>query len=159
MLRQAQADPAADILVGDWLAELTIGWSARQRYVDREGDPNSSPDQYYMKTIIPHFEESIDTIVARKQKLITNAGSLSPKGCALALNEIAQNHRHKVKIAYVTGDDVLERFEELDKDSTFKHFDTGENLRALSHGTWVGANAYIGGWGLSRRSKPEPTSL
>ncbi len=24
MLRQAQADPRADVLVGDWLAELTI---------------------------------------------------------------------------------------------------------------------------------------
>ena len=141
MLRQACADPAPDVLVGDWLAELTIGWSARQRYVDREDDPKSSPDQYYMKTIIPHFEESIDTIVARKQKLITNAGSLSPKGCALALNEIATNHGHKVRIAYVTGDDLLERFEELDKNSTFMHFDTGEKLRALSHGTWVGANA------------------
>ena len=148
MLRQAQADPAADVLVGDWLAELTIGWSARQRYVDREDDPKSSPDQYYMKTIIPHFEESIDTIIARKQKLITNAGSLSPKGCALALDETARNHGHKTKIAYVTGDDILERFDTLDKNSTFKHFDTGEHLRALSHGTWVGANAYIGGWGI-----------
>lgn len=148
MLRQAKTDPPADILVGDWLAELTIGWSARERYVDRQNDPGTKKDDYFMKTVLPLFDEAVDTIVARKQKLITNAGSLSPRGCALALAEIVREHGHQLKIAYVTGDDLLERFEDLDKTNPFRHFDNSKELRSLSQGTWVGANAYIGAWGI-----------
>lgn len=142
MLRQAQADPPADVLVGDWLAELTIGWSARERYIDRQNDADNKKDNYFMKTILPPFEQAVDTIVARKQKLITNAGSLSPKGCAEALAKVVKDHGHDLKIAYVTGDDILDRFDELDRSSSFKHFDTTQDLSALFKGTWVGANAY-----------------
>ena len=148
LLKQAIADPPADILVGDWLAELTIGWAARERYVDRQKDPNHSQDGYYMKTIVDLFDRAVDTIVARKQKLITNAGALSPKGCAQALEKVLREHNLEMKIAYVTGDDLLDRFEELDKDTSLKHFDNDQSLRDLSKGTWVGANAYTGAWGI-----------
>ena len=49
-----------------------------------------------------------------------------------------------MRIAYVTGDDILDRFEELNRSDSFKHFDTAEDLSALCKGTWVGANAYVG---------------
>ncbi|OQV06787.1 hypothetical protein CLAIMM_11313 isoform 1 [Cladophialophora immunda] len=148
MLAQAQADPPADVLVGDWLAELTIGWAARERFVDRQADPNHSRDGYYMKTVVELFDRAVDTIVARKQKLITNAGGLSPKGCAQTLEQVVQKHGHELKIAYVTGDDLLDRFDELDQTAPLKHFDNGQELRALHKGVWIGANAYIGAWGV-----------
>ncbi|KAI1625146.1 hypothetical protein EDD37DRAFT_379078 [Exophiala viscosa] len=148
MLAQAKADPPADVLVGDWLAELTIGWAARERYVDRQKDPNHSADGYYMKTIVELFDRAVDTIVERKQKLITNGGGLSPEGCAKALEQVLQKHGHKLKIAYICGDDILDRFEELNQSAPMKHFDNGKELRDLHKGTWIGANAYIGAWGV-----------
>lgn len=148
MKAQAEAEPTADVLVGDWLAELTIGWAARQRYVDREKDKNHSQDDYYMQTVVGLFDQAVDTIVARKQKLITNAGGLSPKGCAMALEKVLHNHGHKLKIAYVTGDDLLDRFQELDQKAPLKHFDNGQELSTLQKGVWIGANAYIGAWGV-----------
>lgn len=148
MLAQAEADPPADVLVGDWLAELTIGWAARERYVDLQRDPEHGRDDYYMKTVVDLFDRAVDTIVIRKQKLITNAGGLSPKGCAEALEKVLQKHGHELKIAYVTGDDFLDRFEELNQQTSLKHFDNGKELSALHKGTWIGANAYIGAWGV-----------
>ena len=149
MLKQARAEPRADILVGDWLAELTIGWAARQRYVDGQTNPNASKDEYYMKTIIDLFDKAVDTIASRNQKLITNAGGLSPKGCAQALSKVVREHGHEMKVAYITGDDLLDRLEELNHNSQLKHFDTDEKLQSLSKGgQWIGVNAYLGAWGI-----------
>lgn len=146
MLVQASAEPRADVLIGDWLAELTVGWAARERYVDRQKDPNRSGDGYYTKSIVEAFDKAVDTIVERKQKLITNAGGLSPKGCAEALEKVLQKHGHQLKLAYIEGDDILDRFEELDQKHTFTHFDNCKALNSLHKGEWIGANAYIGAW-------------
>lgn len=146
MLRQAKSNPPPDAIVGDWLSELTVGWSARDRFVDRQKDPQHSTEGYFIQGVLTSFELAVDTIAQKKQKFITNAGSLSPKGCAKALAAIAQRHGHNLKVAYVTGDDLLERFEELNNAKEFKSFDTGEPILSLASGPVCGLNAYIGAW-------------
>jgi hypothetical protein len=148
MLRQAHSDPAPDAIVGDWLSELTVGWDAKRRYEDREKGFQGAEDDYFLKNVLESFELAVDVIAKRKQKLITNAGSLSPKGCAQAMEKIAKNHGHTLRVAYVTGDDIMDRYEELDREKALTSFDTGEPLRTLATGTWCGLNAYIGAWSI-----------
>ncbi|KAK1761814.1 hypothetical protein QBC33DRAFT_603842 [Phialemonium atrogriseum] len=146
-LRQARADPAPDALFGDWLSELTIGWSAEARYRDRRSG-RTDGDDYFVKSVLTAFDMAVDTMVDRKQKFITNAGCLSPRGCAESLQKIARQHGHgHLKFAYVSGDDVLDRFEDLNKRKPFKHFDTAKDLTSSSQrGAVCGVNAYIGAW-------------
>lgn len=94
------------------------------------------------------FDMAVDMVVNRKQKFITNAGCLSPRGCAKSLQKSARQHGHSyLKVAYVSGNDVLDRFEDLNKRKAFKHFDTSKDLTNSSQqGAVCGVNAYIGAW-------------
>jgi hypothetical protein len=146
--RQAQSELEPDALVGDWLSEMTVPWAAQERYNDRQKDSHpASEDKYFVKSVLYAFDLAVDILAQRKQKFVTNAGSLSPKGCAEALAEIAKKHgQNHLKFAYVTGDDLIERFEELDSKEPLRHFDSDEPISTQAKGPITGVNAYIGAW-------------
>src|SRR5215475_6060318 len=129
-----------DVLTGDYLAELTmlILWKARQK------DPRAG----YARTALDHVEHVLATCLDRGIKIVNNAGGLNPAGLAAELAALASRLGLAPRIAYVTGDDLLPRLDELTAAGhALANLDTGQPL-ADARGKPVTANAYLGGWGI-----------
>jgi len=128
-----------DVLTGDWLAELTMLVLAKNMLRD--------PAAGYARTFVTQMEQVMGDCLGRGIKLVSNAGGLSPRGCADAVAAVAAKLGLKPVIAYVTGDNLVARMDELRAaGADFANMDTGERLgdRAV-----LTANAYLGGWGIA----------
>jgi hypothetical protein len=124
-----------DVLTGDWLAELTMLILARTR--------SKRPGGGYARTFVT--EQVMGTCLDRGIKVVANAGGLDPDGCAAAVAEVAEKLGLHPKIAYVRGDDLVPRMDELIAGDRLSHFETGEPIKDASYLT---ANAYFGCWGI-----------
>src|SRR5687767_11669378 len=113
-----------DVLTGDYLAELTMLILGRDRLKD--------PSAGYAKTFLRQMEQCLGLALDGGVKIVTNAGGLNPAGLAWALADLAQRLGLSVRIAHVTGDDLVER------------------ASTLGLGKPLTANAYLGGWGIAR---------
>jgi Acyclic terpene utilisation family protein AtuA len=130
-----------DVLTGDYLAELTmlILWKARQK----------DPDAGYARTVLGQLERVLGTCLDRGIKIVNNAGGLNPAGLAGQFAALAERLGLHPRIAYVTGDDLLPRLDELmAAGHGLSNLDTGQSL-ADAGDKPVTANAYLGGWGIS----------
>ncbi|OZE97910.1 acyclic terpene utilization AtuA family protein [Rhodococcoides fascians] len=107
-----------DYLTGDYLAELTMLILGRDRMKDAS--------RGYAKTFLRQAEDCLSLALDRGVKIVANAGGLNPKGLADALTQLGSG----AKIAYVDGDDLLSRADEL------------------GLGSPLTANAYLGAWGI-----------
>ena len=127
-----------DFLTGDWLAELTMLILARNRIREPSGG--------YARTFVTQMEQVMGDCLERGIKVVSNAGGLSPRGCADAVTEVAERLGLSPVVAYVEGDDLMGRLGELrDAGIDLRHMETGEPLGERQVLT---ANAYIGGWGI-----------
>jgi Acyclic terpene utilisation family protein AtuA len=130
-----------DVVTGDYLAELTmlILWKARQK------DPSTG----YARTVLGQLEQVLGTCMDRGIKIVNNAGGLNPGGLAGQIAALAERLGLRPKIAYVTGDDLLPRLDELlTAGHPLTHLDTGQPLSAAVSKPLT-ANAYLGGWGIA----------
>ena len=89
-----------DVLVFDYLAELTMSLLARARMKD----PKAGYAADFVSDVAPHLA----TMFARGIKLLSNAGGMNPRGCAQALDTAAKAAGVSLKIVVVEGDDLLE---------------------------------------------------
>ena len=123
-----------DVLIGDWLAELTMLILAKQK--DGTG---------YARTFVAQMEQVLEPCLTRGIKVVSNAGGLDPHACAQAVADIAAARGLSARIAVVTGDNLMPRIDELRAGGeTFVNMDTGETL-AEAGLTPLTANAYLGG--------------
>ncbi|MGI8492711.1 MAG: acyclic terpene utilization AtuA family protein [Acidimicrobiales bacterium] len=128
-----------DVLSGDWLAELTMLILAKNRLRDPAGG--------YARTFLTQMEQVMGTCLERGIKVVSNAGGLSPHGAAAGVAAVADRLGLSPTIAYVEGDDLLARLEELRGAGVrFDHMETGAPLGERDVMT---ANAYLGGWGIA----------
>jgi len=130
-----------DVLTGDYLAELTmlILWKARQK----------DPDAGYATTFLTQLEQVLGTCLDRGIKIVSNAGGLNPAGLAARLGELAARLGLAPKIAWIEGDDLSGRLDELlATGHLVANTDTGQPL-ADAPAKPVTANAYLGGWGIT----------
>ncbi|MGH8919320.1 MAG: acyclic terpene utilization AtuA family protein, partial [Actinomycetes bacterium] len=80
-------------------------------------------------------------------KVVGNAGGLAPRACAGAVAGVADRLGLTPTIAYIEGDDLVDRFDDLRAAGVdFAHLDTGAPLGDRQIMT---ANAYLGGWGIA----------
>ncbi len=130
-----------DVLTGDWLAELTMLILAK--------DKLRNPDGGYARTFVAQMAEVLGTCLARGIKVVANAGGLNPAGCAAAVRTVAAEAGLAPTIAWVEGDDLLGRLDELRAAGVpLTNLDTGESLEDLGVEPLT-ANAYLGGWGIA----------
>ncbi|HEY2699426.1 MAG TPA: acyclic terpene utilization AtuA family protein, partial [Pseudonocardiaceae bacterium] len=122
-MREMLTDGPLDVLTGDYLAELTMLILGRQRMKEPNGG--------YARTFLHQIEECLGLAVDRGVRIVSNAGGLNPAGLAEAISTLADRLGIAVRVAHVTGDDLLPRAEELGLSG------------ALT------ANAYLGGWGIA----------
>ena len=130
-----------DVLTGDYLAELTmlILWKARQK----------DPALGYARSVLGQLEQVLGACMDRGIKIVNNAGGLNPAGLAEQIGALAERLGLHPKIAYVTGDDLLPRLDELAAAGhELTHLDSGQPLSAAASKP-VTANAYLGGWGIT----------
>jgi hypothetical protein len=128
-----------DVLSGDWLAELTMLILARTRA--------KRPGGGYARSFVAQMEQVMGTCLDRGIKVVSNAGGLDPDGCAEAVAEVAARLGLSPTIAYVNGDDLLPRLDELVAAGVdLAHLETREAVGDTSR--ILTANAYLGCWGI-----------
>lgn len=88
-----------DYLVADHLAEITMALLARARARDPGGG--------WVADAVEALAPLLGEIHARSIRVVTNAGGLDPPGCARALRDAAAAAGVPLRVACVTGDDVL----------------------------------------------------
>lgn len=139
-LDEAMAGDALNVLIGDYLAEITLaGISARFRK-----DPAQGYADYFVRQIAPH----LPAIAARGIKVVTNAGGLNPRALADVLRGLIAEAGLHLRVACVEGDNVLDRLDLLQSAGhALTHLDTGEPLSAWGR-VPIAANAYLGAWGI-----------
>ncbi|MDH3685121.1 MAG: DUF1446 domain-containing protein [Myxococcales bacterium] len=126
-----------DVLTGDWLAELTMLILARTRL--------KRPNGGYARTFVTQMEQVMGTCLDKGIKVVSNAGGLDPEGCAEAVAEVADKLGLNPTIAFVRGDDLMPRMEELLAGDQLRHFESGEPIKEAA---FLTANAYLGVWGI-----------
>ena len=142
----AMADMAAaggiDVLTGDYLAEVTMLILGKARAKDAT--------KGYAVTFLHQLDAALDDLVANGIRVVVNAGGLNPAGLAAATRELAARRGHDLRVAYVDGDDVADRLDELQEAGhPLTHLTTGEPLSSWPHRPLT-ANAYLGGFGIAR---------
>lgn len=131
-----------DFLTGDYLAELTMAILFRKRLKDPKGG--------FVSTFLRQMEEVMGTCMDKGIKVVANAGGLNPAGLAEGLANVAKELGVNPKIAYIEGDDLMARLEELaEKGEAFTHLDKGIGLKDAGANP-ITANAYLGGWGITK---------
>lgn len=127
-----------DVLTGDWLAELTMLILAKTRL--------KRPGGGYARTFVGQMEEVMGSCLDRGIQVVSNAGGLDPDHCAEAVAEVAHRLGLHPTIAYVRGDDLMLRMDELVESGQLRHFETGKPIENPSR--FLTANAYLGCWGI-----------
>jgi hypothetical protein len=120
-----------DYLVLECLAERTIGLAQKRKLQD--------PKKGYDPLLERRIESLLPLLVKNNIRLITNMGAANPAEAAKKVVEIATQKGIKIKVAAVTGDDVIEEIKQ--QSNKIKDFDNG---RLMNEYDIVSANAYIG---------------
>lgn len=129
-----------DVLVGDYLAELTMFVLQKAKTRGKPGYATS-----FISQIAPH----LGAIKERGIKVVVNAGGLDPEGCAAALRDAAREAGVELTVSSIVGDDLIDRLPELTStDVLFPHLDTGDAL-PVSSDEIMTANAYLGAWPIA----------
>jgi hypothetical protein len=122
----------------DYLAEVTMSILQKQK----ERDPSMG----YARDFVGAMESVFPAVAHRGVRVVANAGGVNPPTCAAAVYQAARRHgvADRIRIAIVTGDDMLPRLDELlARGHTLANMDTGEPLSTVRDRV-LSANAYIG---------------
>ncbi len=136
--RQQVENGHVDYLMLDYLAEVTMSILQKQK----ERDPSMG----YARDFVGAIESVLPSIVDRGVRVVANAGGVNPRACAEAIRKLARENGagDKVRIAVVTGDDLLGRIDELIASGhPLSNMETGEPLSTVRDRV-LSANAYIG---------------
>ncbi len=131
---QLVASEQVDYLVFDYLAELTMSILAGARL--------KKPELGYATDFVTVAMRSVlRQVVDKGIRVVSNAGGVNPQGCADALAALAAELGVPLRIAVVTGDDVLPLIPGLrDADPPVRELQSGAALPAKV----LTANAYLG---------------
>jgi hypothetical protein len=135
--QQVEGGPV-DYLMLDYLAEVTMSILQKQKERD--------PAMGYARDFVGAMESVMPAVIDRGVRVIANAGGVNPPACAAAVRSLVAStgQSEKLRIAVVTGDDLLGRLDELiDGGHALANMDTGEPLSTIRDRV-LSANAYIG---------------
>lgn len=103
---QLVASGGVDYLVADYLAEITMSIMARAR----AKDPAAG---YATDFVTVTMARLLRDIAARRIRVVTNAGGVNPVACGQAIRKLAAEQGVALKVAVVSGDDLLPRADEF----------------------------------------------
>lgn len=129
-----------DVLTGDYLAELTMTILFNQKMQRGE-------DKGYVGTFLKQVKAVAETCKEKNIKIVTNAGGLNPSSMANEIEKILEELGISLKVAYITGDDLMPRMDALIKEGEpFSNIDKQIPIEDSGCQTLT-ANAYLGAWG------------
>lgn len=102
MLYQAQNGPV-DAITGDYLAEINLASNAEAFRAGKH--PGYEP------TALDGLKLTLPLINEKRIKVVINGGALNPKGLALEVQKICQEKGYDLNVAYVVGDDLMDRID------------------------------------------------
>ena len=129
---------AVDYLMLDYLAEVTMSILQKQK----ERDPALG----YARDFVGAVDSVLPAVTERGVRVIANAGGVNPKACAQAILRLADQRaaRGRLTLGVVTGDDLLDRLDELfAAGHELRNMDSGETLATVRERV-LSANAYLG---------------
>lgn len=121
-----------DYLAFDCMGEGNMPILA-QRIAQQTGTP-------YMSEFVEHIRANLPAIMEKGVRVVANAGGLDPRECAIALEQVAKELGLAPVIAYVEGDNLLARAEEL-RAAGYRDMFSDETFPEQRITT---ANAYLG---------------
>src|SRR5690606_17862873 len=127
-----------DVVCFEALSELTLAILQK--------DKLANPQRGYTFDIGIIARQILPKAYERKIPLISNGGGLNPQAAAEMVRETAvKMGLTGLKIAYVTGDDVLARLDALQvAGEALANIETGERLVDTANQNFVTANVYLG---------------
>jgi len=137
-----------DIVCFEALSELTLAILQKDKLAD--------PKRGYTFDVKIIAQKILPEAFKRKIPLITNGGGLNPQSAAEMVRETAAEMGLKsLKIATVTGDNVLARLNELQAaGEALANMETGEKLKDTANKNFITANVYLGAQPLVEALKP-----
>ena len=126
----------------DFLAEVTM--SIMQKL--RSRDPNAG----YATDFITILDRVLPQVMEKGIKVISSAGGVNPEACRQAVGEVIRKYGlGGLKVAIVSGDDILARLPELlQAGEEMKNLDTGESFDTIQQRV-TSANAYLGAFPIA----------
>lgn len=125
----------------DSLAELTMSVFQRAKMRD--------PSKGYIPDVLAILRRVLPAAARNGITLIFNGGAANPVSCGIAVRELCEElGLGRLRVATVTGDDVLSSLDELDEREQLVNLDTGEVGITKIRERVVAANAYIGSEGI-----------
>lgn len=94
-----------DYIFFEALAEITMGILTRARDAD--------PALGYATDVIAMIGRDLPRFVEQEVRVVTNAGGVNPKAAAQALRNAAAQAGVPIRVAWITGDDLMGRIQEL----------------------------------------------
>ena len=135
---QLVADGSCNYLILDYLAELTMSILAKAR----SRDPEAGFATDFVRDVVRPLGRDI---AGKRMRIVTNAGGLDPQACARAVAEAAPAGGAHLRVAVVTGDDLMkqaERIRAMKPVEMFSGIALPERLTSL--------NAYLGAFPIAR---------
>ena len=135
--RQVERGPV-DYVTLDFLAEITMSIMQKQRARD--------PEAGYARDFITQVELTLDLLLQKSVKVVTNAGGVNPAACRKAILAAAAKRGRAIHVAAVAGDDLLSRLDELAAaGAALDNMEDGRKLAPVRERV-SSANAYFGAW-------------
>ncbi|KAF1812012.1 DUF1446 domain-containing protein [Eremomyces bilateralis CBS 781.70] len=134
-----------DFITGDYLAEVNIAENAEAMAAGNHPG--------WEATAWDGIEQTIDILNEKRIKVVVNGGAQNPRGLAEKVLELVKSRGYSLKVAYVEGDNLLPKINQLVEEGLPAHLDSGNadvNLPKNSLAVLdkskpiVAANAYLG---------------
>jgi hypothetical protein len=127
-----------DVVCFEALSELTLAILQKDKLAD--------PKRGYTFDLRIIAQQILPKAFERKIPLISNGGGLNPQAGAEMIREMAAKLGLKgLKIAAISGDDVLARLSDLQTaGESLAHLETGEKASEAKNQNFVTANVYLG---------------
>lgn len=137
---QLLRDGTLDYLVYDYLAEITMSILARAK----AKDPDKGYATDFVDSVIrPH----VANIAKQGVKVIANAGGVNPERCAAAVRTILAEKNLPLKVAVITGDNVLPNKDTIIRNQPVDMF-SGAPMPRVE--TIASINAYLGAFPIAK---------
>ncbi|EME41925.1 hypothetical protein DOTSEDRAFT_82075 [Dothistroma septosporum NZE10] len=132
-----------DVLVGDWMSEVNM--PVRAYAVATQGDQAIG----YEPSFLDALEPALAGLAERGIKLAANAGCVATKALFDKVVQMvdAQGLGHKLKVAWIEGDDVTSTVKGMDPEEQLSVC-TGQKLSDWPYEP-IFAQCYLGGWGIA----------
>ena len=135
--RQVERGPI-DYVTLDFLAEITMSIMQKQRAHD--------PEMGFARDFIAQVDQTLELLLDRGIRVVTNAGGVNPAACRRAVLATAARKGRAIHVAAVAGDDILARIDELNAaGAPLDNMENGQSFAAVRERV-SSANAYFGAW-------------